>query len=238
MHYRSLFRKGGISELIKANPHLLLLLFWPIYLVFFMLAENLIVESYTSIYIPLDDMIPYCKWFAIPYVIWYPYIVLPLFYFMSKNIPEFKRLMWFIMLTYSVTLVIYFIFPNGQDLRPPTVEGDGLIALWMRFLYSYDTNTNVCPSIHVIGTLAITFALLHTRAFRKWYSIIIISILTLSICFSIVFVKQHSIVDLFAGAALCALAYPVIYNKKMKNRAESDRIMPFSLPFKKKNTVR
>ena len=235
MQYRSLFRKGGIPAAIKANPHLLLLLFWPIFFVFFMIEENLIVESYTTIYIPLDDLIPFCKWFAIPYVLWYPYIVFPLLYLMAKNAPEFKRLMWFIMLTYTVTLIIYAVFPNGQDLRPQTVEGNGLIALWMRFLYSYDTNTNVCPSIHVIGTLAITFALLHTKAGKKWWSLLIISLLTLSICFSIVFVKQHSIIDLFAGAALCALAYPVIYNKKMKKRAESEKIMPFSLPVKKQS---
>ena len=233
MQYRSLFRKGGIPEFIKANPHLLLLLFWPIFFAFFMIEENLIVENYTTIYIPLDDLIPFCKWFAIPYVLWYPYIVFPLLFLMTRNIPEFKRLMWFIMLTYTVTLVVYAVFPNGQDLRPQTVEGDGLIALWMRFLYSYDTNTNVCPSIHVIGTLAITFSLLHTKAGKKWWSFIIIALLTASICLSIVFVKQHSIVDLFAGAALCAVAYPFIYNKKMKKRAESEKIMPFSFPIKK-----
>ena len=234
MQYKSLFPKGGILKLLKENPYLYLLLYWPVYFIFFMVAENLIVDNYTVIYSPLDDLIPFCKWFAIPYVLWYPYIVLPLIWIMIKKASEFKRLMWFIMLTYTVTLIIYALFPNGQNLRPQTVEGNGLIALWMRFLYSYDTNTNVCPSIHVIGTLATTYALMHTKAGKKWWSVIIIVIMTISICISIVFVKQHSIIDLYAGVALCALAYPVIYNKKMKMRAESDKVMPFSISFKKK----
>lgn len=225
-------KKRGLFALLKANPHVFLLIYWLVYFILFMIEEQLITDNYTPIYIPLDDKFPFCKWFAIPYAIWYPYIIVPLLWLMVKNIPEFKRLMWFIMITYSITLVIYAVFPNGQDLRPQTVEGNGLLEKAIRFLYSYDTNTNVCPSIHVIGTLASTFALMQTKLIKKWWSAFIIAVFTISICFSIVFMKQHSIVDLFAGVTLSAVIYPVVYNKKMKAIAEGKSIFPF--PSKKK----
>jgi membrane-associated phospholipid phosphatase len=228
-------KDSKIIKLLRENPHVFLLVYWLVYLVFFVIEENLIVENYTPIHIPLDDKIPFCIWFAIPYLIWYPYIVVPLLWLLFKNPPEFKRLMWFIMLTYSLTLVIYALFPNGQDMRDHSVlTGDGILYQWMRFFWSYDTNTNVCPSIHVIGTLAATFALIHTKIAKKWWGALSIAILTLSICFSIVFVKQHSIVDLFAGVALSAVAYPLIYNKKTRKIAESKAILPFRVKEEKK----
>lgn len=237
MRYVSSFREnGGIVGFIKRNPHLWLLVYWLVYCIFFTLEEQLIRETYTAIYIPLDDKIPFCKWFSIPYVIWYPYIILPLIWLALKNPPEFKREMWFVMLTYTVTLIIYALFPNGQDLRPPLelVQGHNPIDWWLRFLWGYDTNTNVCPSIHVIGTFAASFGLLHIKECRKWWSLLIIAIFTVSISVSIVFVKQHSIVDLFVALALCAIAYPIVYNKKTKQRAYSDAIMPFDFKRKKK----
>lgn len=238
MKLKDLLKPKNIWTLLKENPHVFLLIYWLVYLIFFTVAEKLIVDNYTPIHIPFDDKIPFCIWFAIPYLVWYPYIIVPLLWLMFKNVPEFKRLMWFIALTYSVTLVIYAVFPNGQDMRDPSVlVGDGLLVKWMRFLWSYDTNTNVCPSIHVIGTLASTFALIHTKIAKKWWGLISISICTVTICLSIVFVKQHSIVDLYAGVALSALAYPVIYNKKTKKIAKSKAILPFRIKEEKKEEV-
>ena len=234
------YKERGLFGFIKRNPHLWLLLYWLVFFIIFTIAEKLIVEDYTVMYIPLDDKIPFCKWFAIPYVIWYPYIILPLAYLAFKNPPEFKREMWFVMLTYTVTIIIYFVFPNGQELRPPLelVQGKNPVDWWLRFLYGYDTNTNVMPSIHVIGTLAASFGLLHLKGSRKWWALSIIAVLTVSICLSIVFIKQHSSVDLFAALALCAVSYPIIYNKRTKEIAQSSALLPIKLKKRnKQNTI-
>lgn len=47
------------------------------------------------------------------------------------DIAAFRRMMYFIMLTYSISLVIFFLFPNCQQLRPASFPRDNVLT---RFL--------------------------------------------------------------------------------------------------------
>lgn len=56
--------------------HLKLLLYWPLYGLLFMFVERFYpVENYITMYSPVDDMIPFCEWFVIPYMFWFVYLV-------------------------------------------------------------------------------------------------------------------------------------------------------------------
>ena len=66
--------------------------------------------------------------------------------------------MVFLGLTLYTTLILYVLFPNRQDLRVPVFSRDNLFTRLVAIIYSQDTNTNVCPSIHVIGSAAVAFA--------------------------------------------------------------------------------
>lgn len=114
--------------------HLWLLLFWPIYgLVFAFLERGLPwlaglfghEITYYAIWCPLDDLIPFCELFIIPYYLWFVFLVGMLLYSMFFEIPTFKKYMWFIIITYSITCLIYAVFPNMQELRPQTAEEIG-----------------------------------------------------------------------------------------------------------------
>lgn len=50
-------------------------------------------------------------------------------------------------------IIISFVYPNGQELRPALGEGEIFIQA-VKLLYRLDTPTNILPSMHV-------FALLH-----------------------------------------------------------------------------
>lgn len=211
--------------------HLLYLIFWPIYGLVFAFLERGLTLDYTDIYCKLDDKIPFCEWFVIPYYIWFAYIVGMLFYLGFYDIPAFKRYMAFIILTYSVTCVIYVVFPNAQALRPIEFERDNILVEIVKRLYAFDTNTNVCPSLHVVGSVAVMFAAFDTKRFKTplWYTVFTVA--TVVISFSTVFLKQHSIIDVIAGAALCAVAYPFCYilpkhSKKSKSKAATQEKEP------------
>ena len=48
--------------------HLRLLLYWPLFGVVFSLIEDVLLrDSYAAMYCPLDDYIPFCELFVIPY---------------------------------------------------------------------------------------------------------------------------------------------------------------------------
>lgn len=195
--------------------HLWLLIFWPIFGILFQLTEKVfIANEYYSVYSPLDDYIPFEEIFVIPYMFWFAYLVGIHVYTLFYDIASFRRLMGFIIITYSVTLIIYWIFPNCQELRPTEFERDNFLVRFMQSFYQFDTNTNVCPSIHVIGSVAAWAAGWNAERLKSVWWKVGFTVTTILISLSTVFLKQHSIIDVFAAVPLCAVAYWICYKRK------------------------
>lgn len=76
-------------------------------------------------------------------------------YTLLYDIDSFQRMMKYILLTYTIAIVTYLIWPTCQELRPVSFERDNFLTRFIAGFYQFDTNTNVCPSIHVIGSLAV-----------------------------------------------------------------------------------
>lgn len=191
----------------KEFKHLKLLIFWPVFGILFLFAERFYqVEYYYPMHCSLDDLIPFCEWFIIPYMIWFIYLIGMHIYTLLYDVGSFKKMMKFIIITYSVTLLIYFIFPTCQELRPVQFERDNILTRFIAEFYQFDTNTNVCPSIHVIGSLAVMFTAFHCKRFNTGLKAVF-GITAFLICISTVFLKQHSVIDVIAALPICLLAY-------------------------------
>lgn len=227
LYYRD-FRLNRLHT--PAYSHIKLLLFWPIFgLVFTFLEKGLpwlcayfgIELIYHPIYCPLDEEIVFNELFVIPYYFWFAYIVLMLIYLFFFEIPVFRKYMWFFIFTYGASGLIYFLFPNMQNFRPlsPEMIGRDNILIDIAFLlYSYDTNTNVFPSMHVIGSFAVCFAAWHSKLFGKWPWRIAFFVVSAIISVSTVYLRQHSVLDILGGLAISAIAYPFIFLRKPKKR--------------------
>ena len=202
--------------------HLWLLLFWPIFgLLFSMVEKDVFNPVYTAVHSPLDDMIPFCEWFMIPYMFWFVFLVGMIAYLLLFDVPAFRRFQYFVMLTYGVTMLVYIIYPTKQELRPEVFPRDNFMTRFIANFYAFDTNTNVCPSLHVVGSMAVAFGAWDTERFRKpvWKTLFMGMALLISI--STVFVKQHSIVDVFWAMVLCLTAYVVVYRIPWKSSARA-----------------
>jgi len=213
------YRQFRLSKLNDPRfSHLKFLLGWVGYFALYFLTENLIpVESCHVIYSPLDDFFPFCEWFVIPYVFWYLLIVISLGYFALYNIDGFKRLQGFIIVTQVVAMIIYIVYPNVQNLRPATFEQDNVLTQLIGVIYSFDTNTNVCPSLHVAYSIGIASVWLKEKSASAWWKSFIVIVVVL-ICLSTVYIKQHSIVDTFAAIPVCILAEGIVYGKYWKQK--------------------
>ena len=122
--------------------------------------------------------------------------------------------MWFLILGFSFTLIFNVIYPNGQDLRPDlsSLGRENIFTTLIGMIYSADTNTNVCPSMHVIGSFAAMFGVFDCKKLRKTVAAPIVAVLlTLLVSASTVLVKQHSIVDVFWGIVASAVLYGIVY---------------------------
>ena len=205
--------------------HLLLLLYWPIYGLTFLILERGLTLSYHPVEVALDARIPFCEYFVPAYYFWFVFLIGIHFYTGFFDVPAFKKLMYFIMITYTITSVIYIIYPTKQELRPAEFENSNIFITIVKGLYGFDTNTNVCPSLHVIGSFAVLFTSWHCERFKTfWWQLGFISA-TVLICLSTVFLKQHSVIDIWTALAVCALAYPFAYilPDKLRYRTANDR---------------
>lgn len=191
--------------------HLLLLLGWVGYFILYFLTENLIpAEACWPVHIPLDDMIPFCEWFLIPYVFWYGLVVFSLGYFLLYDVDSFKRLQTYIIITQIIAMAAYILVPTRQDLRPDTFANDNFLTRCVGLLYSLDTNTGVCPSLHVAYSLGLASVWTKQKHVRPvWRGFVVFWVVM--ICLSTMFIKQHSALDVLLAIPVGLVAECVAY---------------------------
>jgi len=199
--------------------HLLLLIFWPVFsMIFAFLERRNIGGTFLVMYTPLDSHIPFQELFLLPYLYWFIFLAGTLLYLLLYDVENFRRMMYYVILTYGTTVIIYLIFPTMQKLRPHTFARDNFLTDIMAWYYIIDTNTNVCPSLHVIGSVAAMCAGLRCPHFRSAGWRIYFVVVAVLISFSTVFVKQHSILDMFYAIPICLAADWLIYRRPVRRK--------------------
>lgn len=172
------------------------------------------VTDYTPIHIGLDDMIPFCELFVVPYLLWFLYVAAGFVFLFLTSRSDYYKLCMFLFTGMTIFLIICTVFPNGQNLRVE-ITRDNILAELVKILYKNDTNTNVFPSIHVFNSLGIMIGINKSTWLKKqpycgavqWSS----TILAILIVFSTVFLKQHSCVDVIGGIILAIILYYIVY---------------------------
>ncbi len=195
-----------------------MLLYWPLMGAVFWSLELFATWEYNPVYSTFDDKIPFIEYFVIPYYFWFLYIIGTMAYFFFCDKLAFVKYTWSVIITHTITLIVYIIYPTCQELRPP-IEADSLCTYFISNLYGYDTNTNVCPSIHVIGSCSVCFAALKSESIKSCMIKILYVIANVLICLSTVFIKQHSVIDLVLGVILSLASYPFVFADNKVSRA-------------------
>ena len=160
----------------------------------------------------LDDVIPFNEWFVIPYVFWYLLVVISLGWFLFYDVKSFKCLQTYIIITQICAMMVYILYPTRQDLRPEVFPRENILSDLVGFIYSFDTNTGVCPSLHVAYSIGIASVWVRQKEAYTWWKIFVV-FAVIMICLSTMFIKQHSAVDFFAALPVCLVAEFVVYGK-------------------------
>ena len=172
------------------------------YMASFFILENASHRHYHVIHSWIDDQIPFCEYFIIPYLAWFLYLVVGVcwFIFKAKDRTEYYQLVSVLTIGMTIFLIVSCVYPNKQDLRPEVFANNNMFTQLVKHLYATDTPTNVLPSIHVFNSLAMFYAINGSRQLKKYRVVRIGSgILTVSIVLSTMFLKQHSVVDVSLG---------------------------------------
>ena len=106
--------------------------------------------------------------FILAYVLWYPFLIIPVVVTLLKDDRRaFIRYAAFIIAGFSISLTICMIWPNCQLLRPSDVDTSTLCGWLVNAIYSADTPTNVLPSMHVVGCMAVLAVTFDSKYLKK-----------------------------------------------------------------------
>ena len=203
-----------LKQIINNYRHGLVLGYFFIYMIWFTYLERTVTTNFTPIYSRLDKYIPFLEIFIIPYLLWFLFIFLTVAYFFFTSKQDFYKCCAFLFIGMTICLIIYTLWPNGHHLRV-NLDNLGRSNIFTRIigkLYAFDTSTNVFPSIHVYNSIGAMIAIRKSERLRSIKGIQISTfILTVLICMSTVFLKQHSVLDIFGGIILSIIMYLIVY---------------------------
>lgn len=189
-----------------------LMIYAVIYCTWFVYLEKKVTHPETIIHVGMDDKIPFCEVFVIPYFLWFAYVSIVVLYCFFKNKQEYYKTCVFLFTGMTVFLIISTLWPNGHHLRPDVMPRNNVFTAMIAHLYKADTPTNLWPSIHVYNSIGAHLALVHNKPLADNAKIRTGSfILCISIILSTVLIKQHSMFDVITAFVMAAVMYVVVY---------------------------
>lgn len=152
---------------------------------------------------PLDDRIPFLPAFSVPYLVYLPY----LFFIIGYGIIVSP---WWANIAASalaVQLAAAAVYRLHQTSMPrPVIKGTDIFSRLTAFIYAHDAPYSCFPSLHVAYSLLCLYwsAFLFPVAFPAFAAFSLLVVL------STVFIKQHALADVFAGALVAVLTLLIL----------------------------
>ncbi len=103
-----------------------------------------------------------------------------------------------------VCCICFLAIPT--TMTRPVIEGDGFWAAATRWLYDFDPNDNLFPSIHCLTSWFCVIAVRSQKAIPLWYKLLSV-LMALAVCLSTLTMRQHVLADVFSGVLLAEVSY-------------------------------
>ena len=205
----------SLSKFYEKYKHgIPVLLYMILYLTWWGILEQKNARAFQIIHMAIDDYIPFCELFIIPYVLWFFYVSIVVIYFFFHDRTEYYQALMFLFTGMTIFLVISTIWPNMHQLRLSQMPRDNIFTRVIAGLWATDTPTNLWPSIHVYNSLGAHFAIMKSKDFANKPLIRYASLLlAISIICSTVLIKQHSMFDVLTAFVMAAVMYVVVYRR-------------------------
>lgn len=142
---------------------------------------------------PLDDKIPFMPaWIMVYYLSFLSWVV-SIIWILRESKEKAYRMCGVYTIITIVATICFLAYP--VTIRRPEITGTGVFDNWVRGLYKIDAPVNLCPSFHVVISYLCWRGAMGCKKIPKWYVWFNFAFLIL-VCFCVLFVKQHLLVDL------------------------------------------
>ena len=148
----------------------------------------------------LDRAIPLAPLWVLVYGPTYLFLILsPIFILREDKL--IRRLLLAYLMVWLTSYFCFVTYPTVAP-RPPTVSAGGFVIWGLQFLYSADPPYNCFPSLHVAHSVISALACHRVHRGVGIAALICAALVAIST----LFIKQHYVLDIIAGAALAVAA--------------------------------
>jgi membrane-associated phospholipid phosphatase len=144
--------------------------------------------------------IPFIPGFIVPYLGLFPYVAFSMLALLFFT-PVAARLYVSLIFSGLVAAIIWYFMPTGVSERPEFVA-KGPLTKTTAWMYSLDPRCNAFPSSHTYTAIVCSYYLTFAFPLHE----VLICVCGATIVGSTLFMKQHHLSDLIAGAALAAVS--------------------------------
>lgn len=170
-------------------------------------------ENYFDISLSFDSVIPVVPYWIYIYILTYAFWVVSFALICRDSKEMCCKALSAEMLGKLVCAIIFISLPTF--IVRPEVEVDSLSTFLLNFIYKADTPDNLFPSMHCSISYFATRYVLKCKKIPKWYKTLSV-VMTILICFSVVFTKQHVILDIPGGLFVAEICSQISDRLKLK----------------------
>lgn len=188
------------------------------------LLQNHPRDGVQSLVTEVDRNTPFIPEFAVPYLIWYPFLFLVFVMILRADKREYDRTLLACCLGLLASNLIFSLFQT--TVPRPEVGSTGFFNHLVSYVYAGDKPYNCFPSVHVMTS---TLMILGSRALN-WKLRVPVILVASSIIASTLFIKQHVIADVMAGMLVARFVFwfaeyllPIIRLRLMTGNAKRAR---------------
>ncbi len=157
-----------------------------------------------SVFTFMDNLIPFNKYFILPYTSWYVFIAIFSAILCIVDRERYFKLLITLNIGMISCYVIYYFYPTY--VPRPMITGTDFLSNLVLKLYEADNPYNCFPSIHVLNSTLIALYTYESEKVHK-FAKSICYIVAVSIIISTMFVKQHYFADVIASIVFALILY-------------------------------
>ena len=177
---------------------------------------KLLQVDYHFINAEIDNKIPFIPHFVYVYNMFYPAVLLTMYYVYCKDRKNYYKGVIAGILGYLVCDIIFIAYPT--IMNRPIVDYsklDWFTGLVLKITYTADTPAlNCCPSIHCLFCYQAMFSLCISKKI-KWTVKIPVALFLFLIVLTTMFVKQHYFYDAVLALIIFIIMNIIVYSLKI-----------------------
>ncbi len=152
--------------------------------------------NHYDISLPIDHSIPFIPAFIVIYILSYVQWVTGYLTVAREEETFALRAMSAEIIAKFICLTVFLVLPTA--MARPEVTGNDIFGKLTQLIYSIDTPTNLFPSIHCLESWIIFRTSFKLKRVGRWI-IPVYAVFALLVFLTVLFVRQHLILDIPAG---------------------------------------